>query len=83
MKSEELIHSSIVYRHEGDGCIPVPNDLYTEGMKKLSVGQVLRQHVCTPGTGYIEYRITRLDETGIYGIEIENTIRELTVSEVI
>ena len=34
-----------------------------------------------PGIGRVVYRVTRLDEKGLWGVEVENTIRELDPSE--
>ncbi len=56
--------------------------IYQDAMKNRSVGDVIRHHAAAPGVGHVDYRLIRLDETGVYGEEIENTIRELHSEEV-
>lgn len=38
--------------------------------------------VAAPGTGRISYVITKVDESGVWGRMIENTVRELTAADV-
>ena len=41
------------------------------------VGDVVRVMFQAPAIGYIEYRVTRVDEQGIHVIKVRNTVREL------
>lgn len=50
--------------------------------RKMGLGRNIVSHVSAPGTGMTISRITRIDEDGIYGIELCNTVRELRASEV-
>ncbi len=69
-----------------------PREIWVEGRKidgakyydidKLLVEQEVTHFVAAPGTGYIKYVITRIDEQGVWGKEVANTVRELTRREV-
>lgn len=61
----------------------IDNDCYLNAVKKRKVGDTTYAFAGAPGTGRIVHRITRIDAEGVYGVEIENTIRELRPSEVI
>ena len=41
------------------------------------IGEVVRVMFQAPAIGYIAYRVTRIDEQGIHGIKVRNTVREL------
>ncbi len=60
----------------------VPYDCYLDTMANREVGDILVHHASGPGVGVCKIRITRMDETGVYGIEEFNSIRELTAAEV-
>lgn len=66
----------------GDEGQMVPYALYDEVMRNRHVGDELTFYAGAPGTGSITHRITRMDETGVYGVVVSNTIRELTPAEV-
>ena len=41
------------------------------------IGDVVRVMFQAPAIGYIDYRVTRIDEQGIHGVKVRNTVREL------
>ena len=41
------------------------------------IGDVVRVVFQAPAIGYIDYRVTRIDEQGIHGIKVRNTVREI------
>ena len=41
------------------------------------IGDVVRVMFQAPAIGHIDYRVTRIDEEGIHGIEDRNTVREI------
>jgi hypothetical protein len=41
------------------------------------VGDVVRVTFQAPAIGYIDYRVTRIDALGIYGLMVRNTVREI------
>jgi len=63
-------------------CREIPYECYLDAVKTRRVGDVIRSYASAPGTGYVEDRITRIDATGVYAIELTNTVRELTPEEV-
>ena len=60
----------------------VSNDQYILAMQNYKIGDKVRLFVSAPGIGHYDYQITRMDETGIWGIVVESTARELTPEEV-
>lgn len=76
---EEQIYPPKVFNAEGR---EIEYDLYNTTKAHKKIGDILMHWAGAPGTGYVKYQITRIDDTGVYGIEIENTIRELDPSEV-
>lgn len=60
----------------------VDNELYLECVARRAVGEVVRSFAAAPGTGFWDYRITRIDATGVYAVEVACTVRELTISDV-
>lgn len=60
-----------------------PYDCYEKAVAENAPGDILVAYAAAPGTGHVKHRITRIDETGVYGVEIENTMRILDPSEVI
>jgi len=60
----------------------VPNSLYILAMQNYKVGDKVRHFVSAPGTGHVDYIITKMDEAGVWAIMIENTVRELQPWEV-
>lgn len=52
----------------------VPYDCYLDAMKTKKVGDIIRHEAGAPGVGYVDYKITRMDETGVYAVEVANTI---------
>jgi len=66
----------------GHVCREIPYSIYQETVKNRKVGDVIRSYAGAPGIGYVEHRITKIDETGVYAVEIENTVKELTADDV-
>jgi hypothetical protein len=58
-----------------DGIV-VPSEMYEDAMYNHKVGDIVRHEVGAPGIGYVKYRITRMDETGIYAVVVKSTARE-------
>lgn len=77
------IHPAKVYRHEDEEAKEIPNPCYEQAKQSRSIGDEICIHVSAPGTGHILYSITHIDEHGIYGVIVENTVRELTADEVV
>ena len=75
MAEEKLIYPPTV----GDG---IGNKIPYESYTNAKVGQICTVWAGAPGTGKIVHKITRKDETGVYGIVIENTMRMLEPYEV-
>lgn len=61
----------------------VDYDIYHDAIKNRKIGDRITSWAGAPGTGFIEYIITRMDHTGVYGIIARNTIRELSPEEVV
>lgn len=59
----------------------VPYDCYLHAVECRKVGDRLTAYAGAPGTGHVTHVITRIDEKGVWGIEVENTMRELSPSE--
>lgn len=49
---------------------------------RLRRGDSYRIQVAAPGTGFITYRVTRTDDTGVHGVLCNSTIRELSIWDV-
>jgi len=79
MQAEEKIYPPTVFTGEG---VEEPYDCYIRAVKLNKIGDTVVHHAAAPGTGSISYRITRIDETGVYAEEISNNIRELQPWEV-
>lgn len=60
----------------------VKSELYDVMKENHEVGDVVLSHVAAPGTGSVEYRITRIEPDGIYGVLVSSTVRELEPWEV-
>ena len=71
---EELLYPPIVYDGEGN---EHPYELYYMHMEKNKVGDIVRSSIAAPGYGYVEYRITRMDDSGIYGVLVNDQSGEL------
>lgn len=82
----ELLYPPVCWsvNHESDnhGCgkkqgecpsCEVPYDLYHDTVAKKKVGDLLCHSVSAPGYGHVTYRITQIDETGVYAEVVENT----------
>jgi hypothetical protein len=52
----------------------LPHDVLAQQPR---VGDVVRVMVQAPAIGYIDYRVTRIDAQGIYGVVVQNTVREI------
>lgn len=50
-------------------------ECYLDARANKKVAYLLVGHAGAPGIGRVVHRITRMDDTGVYGVEIENTIR--------
>ncbi len=59
-----------------------PNRSYLEAMRDNHIGDTVKHFAGAPGIGYIEYMISRMDETGVWGYTLRNTVRELRPEEV-
>lgn len=81
--TEVLIYPPKVYHYENGKPVEVDYKLFTESRWSKKAGDKIVSFAAAPGCGRIVHQITRIDDTGIYGIEIENTIRELKPEEVI
>lgn len=57
-------------------------ELYDEAVKKNKVGDLVTHFASAPGVGKITYEISKIDETGVYGRVLFDSIRELEPSEV-
>jgi hypothetical protein len=85
MPTERLIYGTEVLSYnnpEHEGRI-VPNECYVDAAANNKPGDTLCHFAGAPGCGRVVYVITRIDATGVYGHEVENTIRELDPFEVI
>ena len=87
MRKERLMYPPTVLtynRPDSDGVTPVriPYSLYAEALANRKVGDVIRSYAGAPGTGFIEEKITRIDASGVYGVTLATTIRELQPWEV-
>ena len=79
----ENIYPAKVYRYdENDKPVEVDYELF-QLHKNDPVGTLLFHDVAAPGTGTITKKITKIDKTGVYGITIKSTVRELTLADVI
>jgi hypothetical protein len=67
---EKRIYPPTVFR----GSVEVAYDIYEEAVRTRKVGDFLVHSAGAPGVGHVKYQITRIDSTGVYGIEVENTI---------
>lgn len=80
MPKEILIYPPKVFSrntpraHETGEAEEVEYDIYKETVRTKQVGGILLHTAGAPGVGHVKYQITRIDETGVYGIEVENTI---------
>jgi hypothetical protein len=57
-----------------------PNETLLSGdvlAQQPRVGAVVRVMFQAPAIGYIDYRVTRIDDQGIHGIKVRNTVREI------
>jgi hypothetical protein len=52
----------------------LPHDLLAQ---HPSVGDVVRVMFQAPAIGYIDYRVTRIDDQGVHGVKVRNTVREI------
>lgn len=77
----EQIYAPKVYTTPGMD-EPVDSELYLKAKAENKVGDEVTHHAGAPGTGYVTWRITRIDDTGVWGFQVENTVRELEPSEV-
>lgn len=90
MRKETLIYPPTVFSYNWPDGDPrhgkvgreISYSLYHDAMKHRSVGDVIRSFASAPGTGYIDQKITRMDDTGVYGYVIEDNVRELTRADV-
>lgn len=56
---------------------------FSDDVARYEVGQTVRYDYAAPGSGYVEYRVTRVDDEGVWGIELTNTLHILDPWEVI
>lgn len=79
-KPLELIYPAMIEGME-EGVLK-PYSLYTQH-KNDPIGTELVHDVAAPGIGRITYVIAHIDKSGVYGVMTENTVRELTIADVI
>jgi hypothetical protein len=82
---EHLVLPRIVYSYnlpESDGTVAVPVD-QSLWLSQYVVGGTFHVEAGGPGCGSITYRITRIDAEGLWGVVARNTMRELTLEDVI
>lgn len=80
-ESDEM-HSCGLKQGQSPPC-RVPCSYYQTLMLRHKVGDLIVYRVDPPGTGRYEWRITRMDSTGVYGIIVFDSVRELEISDVI
>jgi hypothetical protein len=51
----------------------LPSDVLAQQPR---IGDVVRVMFQAPAIGYVDYRVTRIDQ-GIHGIKVRNTVREI------
>lgn len=82
-KPEQQITPMYVYSYNRDdgsnGDTPVKKISYT--WRKYRVGDTAVFSAAAPGCGQQTFIITRKDDSGLYGIEIENTMRVMSPEE--
>lgn len=86
---EKLIYPPTVWSYNwpegdprhGEVCREIPYFAYEE-LKGIALPRKQRVYASAPGTGHVDYVITRVDETGAYGYVESNTVRELQAWEV-
>ena len=66
----------------GEICREIPYDCYLDAVKNRKVGDTIAAFAGGPGVGRIVHKITPIDETGVYGVCIENTMRIMQAWEV-
>jgi hypothetical protein len=81
-EEEECIYHPMVLNPNISMDHEVVNECYITAMRDYHVGNKVQHWVSAPGTGYIEWLITRMDETGVWGVKLLSTVRELTIEEV-
>lgn len=74
---EKLLYPPKVYQ----GNEEVDYDLFQDTKARKKVGDKLCHTFAAPGCGHVSYEITRIDETGVYAKEIENTLHILSIEE--
>lgn len=79
---EVLIAPAHCYSFKLQQLLKQRSEVYEEYTRTRKVGDVVRAYAGAPGTGHVDHRITRIDDTGVYGVVVEDTIRELTPEEV-
>jgi len=80
---EVTIHSAKRYRfNEATQAFDEVDDATVQDfLQTHPVGTVWREYVAAPGTGFIDYRVTRYTADTVYGVQIRSTVRELTAEE--
>lgn len=66
MRNIERILQPITYRAGGNPA-GEPGQAFTQAMSRDKVGDTIVFFIAAPGSGREVYRITRMDETGVYG----------------
>jgi len=82
----ELVEHRFVYSFNHPDAVkdgPDAKPVREERTIDCAVGEEVTHSASAPGTGKVTYRITRIDEEGAWGFVIANSVRELTVAEVI
>lgn len=77
--ASKLILNRIVYRFDGDRAVLEDTSPECDVYKR---GDALVTWAGAPGTGRTVYRITRVDQRGVWGVEVSDTARVLSPQEV-
>lgn len=83
---DRLIHPAAYYSYKNDDgtFLKKPRRILraTEDLRTAyHIGQKIRTFAGAPGIGHTDYQITRINRRGVWGIVIENTMREMTAEE--
>ena len=84
-RKEVLVVCRRVYSYNesdgSDGKTPVAVDRSAD-CDRYAANDLHVAYLAAPGTGRVTHRVTRVDERGVWGVEVENTGRELQPWEV-
>ena len=78
---EECLYPPKVFDPSVSMDYEVQNKIYLNAMQTKHVGDRVRHIVSSPGIGYVDYLITKMDETGVWAIKLLSTMQVLTIKE--